>query len=309
VFEVLRRPDHDEQKQTDIEAIEPQNLPDKQRYLKPTNVKTALELVRQMMVFAEQHVGLDITLLEDNTILITLNQVFGARFYIKVGTETQKLLGLRKYLYYFKYDNPAYVGNNVEFFIAVNDQPDPDTSVSLFVVGAAGAPDKFFVFQGSEEFDPPGPADDPDESDDPGDGFDLEYTYKTDNPVGCLDTRLSLDVEASLPISTQPRILNGVETHDYLLGRFPIRDYIDRHVSYTDQDEYSVTETVNLGLEDLCRKNPNTITNYCLPGEIVIINIKIVTRYLENKKIKTVDTDYSNGGYWSLKLLFSKKQK
>jgi hypothetical protein len=249
-----------------------------------------------MMVFAEQHDGLDITLLQDNTIRITLHQEFGALYYIQVGSETQKYLGLRKYLYYFKYENPDYNYANAEFFTAQNDQPDPDTSISLFEVGAAGAPDNFFVFQGSEEFD-----------DD--DGFDVVFSYKTDNPIGCLDTRLSLDVEASLPISTQPRILNGVETHDYLLGRFPIRDYIDRHVSYTDQDEYSVSETVNLGLEDLCRKNPNTITNYCLPGEIVIINIKIVTRYLENKKIKTVDTDYSNGGYWSLKLLFSKKQK
>ena len=103
--------------------------------------------------------------------------------------------------------------------------------------------------------------------------------------------------------------MNGIETHDFLLGRFPIQDYIDHHVSYTDRDKYSVLETVNLGLEDLCRKNPDTIANYMLPGEIRVVNITVRTRYIEDQIIKTVPTDYSNGGFFSLKLLFSKKQK
>jgi hypothetical protein len=286
VFEVLKRP-LPNSNILSVPAMVVNNLSDALRLFEPKNVKTALELVRQMMVFARQHAGLTITLNDNNTIRITLDQAFGSRYYIRVGPQTRKLLGLREYLYFFKYEDW-----HLDDVIATNDQPHPEVSIELFLVDAVG---NFVVFQESALFV---------EGDVPS-----SYGYDSPNPVSCLDTRLSLDVHCSFPISTQPHIFNGEESTDYILGRFPTNDYIEHHVAYKGLDTYSVLETVNLGLEDLCRSNPNTVTNFFLPGEISVVNIKILTRYLEEQKIKTVNADYSNGGFFSLKLLFSKKQK
>ena len=94
VFEVLKRPLPNENIHS-VPAMVINNLPDALRLFEPKNVKTALELVRQMMVFAQQHDGLTITLNDNNTIRITLNQDFGSQYYIRVGPQTRKLLGLR----------------------------------------------------------------------------------------------------------------------------------------------------------------------------------------------------------------------
>jgi hypothetical protein len=298
VLEVLRRPAQGEA-YTTVAAIAGQNLPESIRIFKPQHVKTTLEMVRQMMVFSARHDGLTITLDQDNKIVLSLSADFGQEYYVRVGPITQKLLGLREYYYYFRYTDLG----GVLTFLALNNEPDyaPGDNVSLFLTVAQAAvlvpavvvADNFSAFRhavaGMVNAPPHG--------------------YASANPISCLDTRLSLDVQASFPLSTQHQILNGAESHDYLLGRFPIGDYIDHHVSYTDQNQFSVLETVNLGLEDLCRKNPNTIANYLLPGEIRVVNIDIWTRYVEDQKIIRVPTDYSNGGFFSLKLMFSKKQK
>jgi hypothetical protein len=293
VFEVLRRPNPNEAFTTVAAAP---LLPESIRVFKPQHVKTALEMVRQMRVFADRHDGLTVILKEDNTVRISLSPDFGENYYIRVGPITQKLLGLREYLFYFRY---RVVGGQATL-VARNNRDNPGTNVHLFwTVFEANFQQGLVVADNFTAFRPA-------EASILGARAEL---YESGNTISCLDTRLSLDVEASFPLSTQHQILNGAESHDYLLGRFPIGDYIDHHVSYTDRNKYSVLETVNLGLEDLCRKNPDTIANYMLPGEIRVVNITIRTRYVENQTIKTVPTDYSNGGFFSLKLLFSKKQK
>ena len=45
------------------------------------------------------------------------------------------------------------------------------------------------------------------------------------NALHSLDTRMSVDVEATLPISTSPFINDGKEESEFLLARFPINDY------------------------------------------------------------------------------------
>jgi hypothetical protein len=298
VLEVLRRPNPNDAFTT-VAAIAAQNLPESIRIFKPQHVKTTLEMVRQMMVFSARHDGLTITLNEDNKIILSLSADFGEEYYVRVGPITQKLLGLREYYFYFRYTDLG----GVQTFMATNNEPDyaPGDNVALFLTVAQAAvlippvvvADNFSAFRHGIA----------------GMVGALPHGYAPSNPISCLDTRLSLDVQASFPLSTQHQILNGAESHDFLLGRFPIQDYIDHHVSYTDQNQYSILETVNLGLEDLCRKNPDTIANFMLPGEIRVVNIDVWTRYLEDQKIKRVPTDYSNGGFFSLKLMFSKKQK
>ena len=71
-IEVLRRPNHDQGAAQTVATMAAHNLPDAIRIFKPTNAKTALEIVRQLIVFSNLHDGLAITLNEDNTIRISM---------------------------------------------------------------------------------------------------------------------------------------------------------------------------------------------------------------------------------------------
>ena len=131
--------------------------------------------------------------------------------------------------------------------------------------------------------------------------------------MSAFDHRLSLDIVcAGMPYSTTTTCFSGVEDHDFVLARFPISDYVEMFTkieagtSHVKKNRI-VQETVNLGLEDLCRGNPNTITNFLLPGEIRYCQFTLQTRYLSGGKIIKVPSDFENGGFWSLQLLFSKK--
>ena len=72
------------------------------------------------------------------------------------------------------------------------------------------------------------------------------------------------------------------------------------------QQRQTTQEIVNLGLEDLCRNNPNAVSNFLLPGEIRQCTFKLETRYINDGVITKQPTDMEQG-FWSLKLLFSKK--
>ena len=113
-----------------------------------------------------------------------------------------------------------------------------------------------------------------------------------------------------MPHISQITVLNGVEERKKILARFPLRDFLQtEHITTNDFDTYAVRETVNLGLEDLCKNNPNVHTMLLLPGEFRHANIRIETTYLENKKFKSVPTDFGSHGFWSLKLILAKKIK
>jgi hypothetical protein len=106
-------------------------------------------------------------------------------------------------------------------------------------------------------------------------------------------------------------VLNGKEEHEYILARFILNDYKTFKTNTISDDNgirgtRSITENMVIGLEDLTRGNPNVESNFLLPGSIRQFRIGLFSRYFEGGKIITKKTDVEDG-FWSLKLLFSKK--
>ena len=140
---------------------------------------------------------------------------------------------------------------------------------------------------------------------------DTSITFYSKNTLKSFDDRLSIDIVATFPISNKFHIFNGVEQHEFILGRFPIADF-QRFETELKSNETEVSnvvtlnEDVNVGLEDLCRGNPNIESVFLLPGDIQQVNLQLYTRYFQEGIIKRRPTDMANG-FWSCKLLFSKK--
>jgi len=129
--------------------------------------------------------------------------------------------------------------------------------------------------------------------------------------VDSIDSRLSLDVVCTFPNSNKITVFNGKEEHEYVLARFILNDYKTfKTNTFSDDDGLlgtrSVSESMTIGLEDLTRGNPNVESNFLLPGSIQLFKLALSTRYFEGGKIVTKPTDLDDG-FWSLRLLFSKK--
>ena len=257
----------------------------------PTNVRTITELIRQCLAFFRDLDDVSFVINPEFRGLIRMRQDFYLH-YIEVGKTYQKLLGLPKYISYFRgkvtYDpaNPLAGSSAIQ-------------SPRVFRSGDEIADDEKdeedYYFRPTEEFR--------DE-----DGGVL--TFSCDNTMLLCDTRQYIDVTFTMPHISQLCILNGIEQRKKLLARFPVRDFEDtEHVSKADYRTYSVRENVTLGLEDLCKNNPNVHSMLLLPGEVQHANVRIETTYLEDQKFKTTPAAFGASGFWSLKLLLAKKVK
>ena len=210
------------------------------------------------------------SLLPDGRFSLSLDPAFLSNFYIRVGTQTQKQTGFPEYL---------YVNEGAELFTGIDGYG-------------------FLVDEGDFLYDP-------DVSD--------EYTYTSSYAMNAFDERLSLDVVATFPLSNVISVIDGVESHEFILARFPLNDYKKFETDLLTDDrgacsnEVVISEDVNVGLEDLTRKNPNISTIFMLPGTIQQVNLQLWTRYYDSGKIVPKRTDMSSG-FWSVKLLFTKKQ-
>jgi len=119
-----------------------------------------------------------------------------------------------------------------------------------------------------------------------------------------LDQRLSYEVTCTFSSDSKIDVLNSAESRKRLVARFPIGDTIETYA-----DTRSVSERVNIGIEDLTRRNPNTQTLNLHNGEILIVNTMIEVRYLQGREIKVVPADFGDSGFFSMMLLFSKRIK
>lgn len=213
------------------------------------------------------------SLLPDGRFALTFTGSFLSNFYVRVGPQTQKQTGLPQYLFV----NEA-AGGLLRTGIDGYD----------FLVDENGAFVEDHIVTD-------------------------EYAYSSSYVMNAFDERLSLDVVATFPLSNVISVVDGKESHEFILARFPLSDYkrFDTNLTTDTQDQVSdqvdVVENVNVGLEDLTRKNPNISTIYMLPGTIQQINLRLYTRYYDSGKIVPVKTDMTSG-FWSTKLLFSKKQ-
>ena len=275
--EILKRNDEDHTVATTAEDI-----PASVRQFKPQIYRTYLELARQLEVFCKKldaytgfDNGLTFCLLDSGMFTLTLSGEFATAHYLKFGAEFQKHTGFRELMFHV-FDGNEYFVNSVEG-------------------GEFQLIDVYGYFEGENLED-----------------VEISRTFQSARPLSCFDHRLSQDIVATFPISTTTICFDGTESHDFLLARFPLNDYVEMYSKIEGTAQHVrrnriIQETVNLGLEDLCRQNPNTINTFLLPGELRHCNFTLQTRYLSDGKITSVSSDFTNGGFWSLKLLFSKK--
>ena len=253
----------------------------------PSSYFSILELSRQLDKFCERFTesqnfandnGLEFTLNQDGTFLFKLYPEFSTNFYIELSEAAQKLTGFRQYIFVIN-DGVEDIGN-------VTDTSHLDLL----------DPYNFFTYDNTDAT------------------YDVEeeHEFPSLRPLTAFDWRLSLDVIATFPISTKPSIVDSKETNDYVLARFPSNDYqhIQTQLETFDDEILSTTtliEKVNIGLENMTRNNTEAISNFMLNGKIQHINLKLETRYFFDGKIIRVPTNVKHG-FFSLKLLFSKRQ-
>ena len=286
MFQVLTRGDQNFTTATVV------NLPYALAVFHPTNYRTWLELARQMEeFFSALNVHFDddriqFKLLPNGMFQLVMDDWFATRFYLKVGQETQKYTGFKEFLF-LTFDGDDYYNpiNGIQYLFDVADQNAYDALPAGFGV----------AFEGETMED-----------------NERGEIFQSGRPLSTFDHLLSLDVVSYFPIANTISVLDGTEEHEFILARFPLNDYSSVHTKMdTIDDEVArqrtMIETVNIGLEDLCRKNPSTITTYLLPGDIQHCLFRLETRYIQSGVIKRVPTDMEEG-FWSIKLVFSKKE-
>ena len=259
----------------------------------PSAYRTYLELARKMeqyCVALNDHFGqpsIEFQLRSNGTFQLKLYRGFTSVYYLKIGKETQKFTGLPEYIFVTTDGNVTYTQRDgVQRLFNVNDA---DHLAARIAAGQAISFNAQMFNHAVAE--------------------DRQFT--SGRPMSAFDHRLSLDVVAYWPISNIISFLDGKESHEFVFARFPVSDYLEIHnktvvVGGDLRRSHIIQETVNLGIEDLCRNNPNTVSNYLLPGELRHCNFRLETRYIADGVITRVPTDMDEG-FWSLKLLFSKK--
>ena len=205
----------------------------------------------------------------DGTIRIEMTAEFANNFYVVVGEDTQRLLGLDPMLYVVLQDDGSYsttadfisglgqfedVADNVvlqgNMFDSRNALHQLDERLSIDVVATLPLSNKVFAKNGKEKH---------------------EY------------------ILARFPINDYNRFETTLESTPESIT-----------------DNVIVREDINVGLEDLTRKSPTSSSVFLLPGTIQQINIQLYTRYFVNGTVVSSPTKMDDG-FWKLKLLFGKK--
>jgi hypothetical protein len=279
----------------------------------PVNPKTVLDVLYQLDAFCDLHDGLSLIVGADLTISFRLSVAFGDEHYLTLHDEFATLMSLPPYIYAFNKRQSAEVFNDgntayvVSFLsddgaggLSFNNElfyteADTATDVVLYTYWIAnpGTNDTtVFAWSG-----PPAGGDNEIESLD---------------TVRGLDQRLSYEVTCTFSSDSKIDVINEAESRKRLIARFPIGDIIDIYNAsevglYESSTE--ITERVNMGIEDLTRKNPNTQTLSLHNGEILVVNTDTEVRYLQGRSTKVVPVAFGDSGFFTLMLLFSKRIK
>ena len=271
----------------DLVGANPTALPEGQKVTAPLNFFKHFQTPDAGQVHGTANVGwsqspnqanlCSVSVNSDNKLEFVLTRLFLANFYIQVSDNMQEMLGLSPEIFSF-YDGADTFSNTQE-----EDNSPFNPGGSLFINEVENR--EITV------------------------GASIKQVSRFS--VNDLDSRLSLDVVCTFPNSNKITAFNGKEEHEYVLARFILNDYKSfKTTTFSDNDGLlgtrSVSENMTIGLENLTRGNPNVESNFLLPGSIQLFKLALSTRYFEGGKIVTKPTDLDDG-FWSLKLLFSKK--
>ena len=201
-------------------------------------------------------------------------------YYIRVGAETQKVLGLPEYLFFVTDGNRVFTHADGEQYLFDLTQVD---GFSVFVAGVI-ANNRIVEFP---------------------------------RQMNMFDQRYSLDVYSTLPTKSKISSIDGKEQHHFLLFQIP---YVAQHsfesvttlnrgdaaTGYMISGDITLKENMDVGATDYCLNQSETIHQLLLPGVIRSINVFVRCRYLANGVFSETDIDFKNA-FWYLKMSFSKK--
>ena len=213
------------------------------------------------------------------------HDVHSLGYYIQVGEETQKVLGLPQYLFFVTDGNNIFSHADGGQYLFDATQAD---GFNVFV-----ANDVWTTQTGTR-------------------------IVKFPRQLNMFDQRYSLDIYSTLPTKSKISALDGVEGHHFLLFSIP---YIDQHrfqsvtsinrgdgdTGYSIKRDTTLTEQLDVGATDYCVNQSETIHQLLLPGVIRSVNVFVRCRYLMDGKFSEKDIDFKNA-FWYLKMIFCKKE-
>jgi hypothetical protein len=246
----------------------------------PDNPKTVLEVMYQLNEFVKEQsgLGLNVRFEPGFEIRFTMHYHFQRNYFIKFNNEFASLMHLPEYTFFFR--NYADDGDSVSTY------PQTLENLALLFYGAGTTILQRIGIATST----------------------LLRSFDSGRSLKSLDTRLSYDIMCTLNTDSKIEVLGGVESRKKLLARFPIGELISRYdILDVVSKQNSVSEIVNVGLEDLTRKNPDSQILNLGNGEVLVLNTKIECRYMQDQKIVTTPADFVHNGFFFLQLLFSKR--
>ena len=125
------------------------------------------------------------------------------------------------------------------------------------------------------------------------------------------DTRISVDIEATLPLFNSITSEFSVEKQEFLLERFSIPDFLDVETSNTTINDLVVTgvdfeDGLMSGVKDLVR-DPHTSVSGLRPGFIQALNVTLWIRYIIDNTIKKVRLKLQENEWVDFSMVFTKK--
>ena len=138
------------------------------------------------------------------------------------------------------------------------------------------------------------------------------YTRYSTQGIQNIDTRQSIDIVSTLPVSNKISSLNGVETHDIIMCKIPFNklQFFQGQFKFLPRSStlagMEIVDRNFVGIQNLSRGNPNFVTTHMLTSNIQFLRFHLKVRYFENGAYAEKDVAFQDG-FWVMKLLFSKK--
>lgn len=254
----------------------------------PTVYRSWLELGRQLDVFFKQQATLagDETyakfyLNPDGKMNLHLSNDFLSHRYIQVSEEVMGILDCTQYIF--------LVHNTLAERLARDNHTHLEVGYELFAQN--GTFNHNYAQIGTVE----------------------QFNFETPRPLSNFEQRESVDVYCTFPMKSRISAFNGKEEHEHILFTLPYNEQheLKTEVSFVRQgmqnDIANIAEDLDIGLTNLCSKHTSTLQQTLLSGVIRNIQLRIAVRYVNASGVTEQDFDFTNGGFWYLRLLFVKK--
>ena len=223
-----------------------------------------------------QHVALGLS--EDGKLVFKCSRVFLSNFYISFGLKFQTYCGFAPYIWASTVAGALVTSNSA----GLNATSFIDPMAGTFLMDPN-------AFMGGAE----------------------PLFFPGTKSAFSADTRISIDIEATLPLFNSITSEFSVEKQEFLLERFSIPDFLDVETSNTTTNDLIVTgvdfqDGLMSGVKDLV-KNPSTHVIGMRPGFIQALDVTLWVRYIVDNVIKRKQFVLQENEWVDFTMVFTKK--